>query len=1319
MRRILLYISLIISQVAAAWPMDKCLFRTLGSADGLSSNSVACLLADSRGYLWIGTDQGLNRYDGHEVKARFAEGNDSSLHEIFNARIHSLQEDAKARLWIEGEQGGYYIYDTRTARFSKSADELLRNLGIPASGKYRVKIGEKGAIWVLMDKGIWHYDCHTTRLTSWAIRHLPVPEASRQVVAETSDGIWFSAAHGIWHFIASTGELQRVQLPEGMGETADDNLCVVTDADGTLWVYSTQKEQLCRYSVGGRSVKEMVRLPKMADASQNNAIRDVIDDRLGHIWIATDHGGVLVYNKKTGDITPLRHHRDQLFTLSSDNATCLTVDDEGTVWVGHMKTGVSYTNEAYNVLQPHAQACGDILAMAYDEQGNLWMGTDGNGVYVETVDGRIVKASLPNITVMALAGDGHGGMWAGTYNKGLYHLVSPSQYRRYSPDDGTFPTDYVWTVARDNQGRVWTSSSRGKTVVFNENDGKSQVILSDNKDDIHGNCLFFDGNHKMYIASVYGLWCYDLDKKECRVTFGNKKGTQQWMSQMITGGSVDTRQNLMVLCHQEGITIFDMNADSLYYVHQAPDVIKGMIKDKDGNNWLCTSSGRVTCMTPVRKGSTVEFISKSFSIRGGLSQFSFNGGAAACAPMGEILLGGTEGYMAINPRTFVTSRKNHPRLIISEIAVGDSLLNELATHIRLDHDAAFLTVKFFAGSLLGVQNTRYAYRLVGQMNDWVITDRNEVSFHALPPGDYTLQLCVCGEDGSMLDPTELHISVAPPFFRTWPMYFVYLLTALLALFLLWRWSRQRHRERNERQQQLMERQKMEEITEMKLQFFTNISHDLRTPLTLIISPIEQIVKKMELGKMPDNLLGQLKNIRKNAQLLLSEANALLDFRRLDVGVETINATSGDIIDLLNSILVSFSDYAEERQIRLSFVHEPPGFIMDYDREKMNKVIYNLLSNALKFTPSGGNIQVGFHTEGDKAVITVADSGKGIPDADKADIFKRFYQSASNDSSQTGSGIGLHIANDYVRLHHGTISVSDNTPQGSIFKIVLPVSQPHDSTETTPMRQEEQPIVTGGTEQPVILVVDDNQDLLSFVSSCMEESYRVCTATDGAMALDILGREQVSLIISDVMMPVIDGFELCRRVKSDINLSHIPIILLTARTTEVSRIEGLQLGADDYLTKPFNVEVLKLRVERLMEWERNSHRQFRQKMNIEPSEITITPLDEQFIQKAIKLVEQHISDSDFSVEMLGAEVGMSRSTLYKKLMAITGQGPAEFIRTIRIKRGKALLESSQMQITEIAYAVGFSTVKSFTMNFKAEYGMTPSEYLKTHGSDVES
>ncbi len=540
--------------------------------------------------------------------------------------------------------------------------------------------------------------------------------------------------------------------------------------------------------------------------------------------------------------------------------------------------------------------------------------------------------------------------------------------------------------------------------------------------------------------------------------------------------------------------------------------------------------------------------------------------------------------------------------------------------------------------------------------------------------------------------------------------------------------RKRQQERAEQQHQLMERQKMEQITEMKLQFFTNISHDLRTPLTLIISPLEQILTKMtksashwENGKMPDNLLGQLRNIHKNAQLLLSEVNALLDFRRLDAGGETLNLQRGDIVDHLNSILVSFGDYAEERGIHLSFNHTTDSFIMDYDREKMSKVVYNLFSNALKFTPSGGSVSLSFRQEQDSVTIAVADTGKGIPDSDKPNIFRRFYQSATNDSSQTGSGIGLHIACDYVRLHHGTISVSDNKPVGSVFTIKLkaqPSPQPTSEGEDI-LSQEQQneqapyptPSQGAGERESSLLIVDDNSGMLSFVSSCMKETYKVRTATDGAAALHILQHEQIDLIISDVMMPGIDGFELCRRVKSDISLCHIPVILLTARTTDVSRIEGLQLGADDYLTKPFNIEVLRLRVKKFIEWEQNNHRVFRQKMNIEPSEITITPLDEQFIKKAIALVEENIGDSDFSVETLAAEVAMSRSTLYKKLMAITGQGPAEFIRTIRIKRGKALLETSQMQITEIAYAVGFTTVKSFTMNFKAEYGMTPSEFVR--------
>ena len=944
------------------------------------------------------------------------------------------------------------------------------------------------------------------------------------------------------------------------------------------------------------------------------------------------------------------------------------------------------------------------------------MGTDGDGVYIEMVDGSIVKAALPNITVMALLNDRQGGMWAGTYNQGLYHLPDARRWEKCATDNGAFPSPEVWTLTADDKGNIWTSSPIGKTVIYNIAEKRSTVVTTENGDDIRGNSLYYDGSGTMYIASVYGLWKYNLSNGKYDVSFGNRKGTQQWLNQMITDVNIDKRQGVMMLSHPDGVTLYDMQRDTLCFFRRNSDVVKGMAIDQNGTYWLCTTSGDIVGMQPERKAGGIDLISRNFSPSAGMPQFYFNGDAMTCSPQGIILLGGTEGYMTINPRQLMTAKNRELNLVISEIAVGDSLLNEKTSSVSLRHDAAYLTVKFFSGSLAGVQRTRYAYRLVGQMSDWVTTEHNYVSFHSLPPGDYTLQLCVYREDGTMSPPRELRINVAPPFYRSLPMYIIYILVIFIAAFLLLRMMRKRQQERAEHQRQLMERQKMEQITEMKLQFFTNISHDLRTPLTLIISPLEQMVKKMEEGKRPDNLLAQLKNIHKHARLLLNEVSALLDFRRLDAGGETLNVQRGDIVDHLNSILVSFGDYAEERCIHLSFDHDTDSFVMDYDREKMNKVVYNLFSNALKFTPSGGNVSLSFHQRQDSVIISVADTGKGIPDSDKPNIFKRFYQSATNDSSQTGSGIGLHIASDYVHLHKGTISVSDNKPVGTIFTITLPLNIQGTQAATLITDGETTPDALSDSHK-TILIVDDNHDMLSFVSSCMKENYEVRTATDGASALDLLQREQIDLIISDVMMPGIDGFELCHRVKSDINLSHIPVILLTARTTDVSRIEGLQLGADDYLTKPFNIEVLRLRVKKFIEWEHHNHQQFRQKMNIEPSEITITPLDEQFIKKAITLVEQNINDSDFSVETLAAEVAMSRSTLYKKLMAITGQGPAEFIRTIRIKRGRALLETSQMQITEIAYAVGFTTVKSFTMNFKAIYGITPSEFLRSASKEV--
>jgi DNA-binding response OmpR family regulator len=389
--------------------------------------------------------------------------------------------------------------------------------------------------------------------------------------------------------------------------------------------------------------------------------------------------------------------------------------------------------------------------------------------------------------------------------------------------------------------------------------------------------------------------------------------------------------------------------------------------------------------------------------------------------------------------------------------------------------------------------------------------------------------------------------------------------------------------------------------------------------------------------------------------------------------------------------------------------------MQFDPDKIRKIILNLLSNAFKYTPEGGTIKVHIYQDENNVCIAVSDSGQGISDADKPHVFERFYQ-AQQKQENTGSGIGLHIVNEYVRMHGGSISVEDNRPQGSIFIVSLPFRDadtleelPIGTTEIEELTEQEETLSL--PSKPALLFVDDNRDLCSFMADSLADEYTVLLAYNGREALEQLQNNDINVVVSDVMMPEMSGTELCERIKTNIQWSHIPVILLTARTAEEYQIEGLELGADDYLTKPFNFNVLKLRIRKFLEWTEKSHRSFSQKLDVSPGEITITPLDEQLIGKAIKVVEDHISNPEFSVEELGAAVGLSRSHLYKKLMSITGKGPAEFIRTIRLKRGRQLLEKSQLQIAEIAYAVGFNSPKRFTINFKSEFGVSPSDYLR--------
>lgn len=1290
-------------------------YQLLTTADGLASSTVKCILIDSKGFLWIGTDDGLNRYDGYGVelfgKDKWA-GYDPRA-------IEQLNEDAQGVVWI-GCQNTYILFDTNRQRPIARAADYLGSLGIDiGTDHYKVKTDDNGALWIIQNGRLSRHDFSKKTTETWRVPQINTGDINPAHCTATKDQFLISCGQKIWQFTRSNGMMRPLALPPSM-DHPDNILGAYIDHSNTIWVYSLINDHLCRYVVGGKIVREMVDLDSQG-ISGNNAIRSLMDDDNGSIWIATDHGGIYIYNKQTGKMQNIRSHTGRANTLSSNNVTSLTQDSHGTVWIGHLKTGISYAATDSSPFTNRGHQYGDISVMHYDRKGNLWIGTDGDGLYVEHKDGTYEKTSLPNITISAIQEDNDGSMWIGTYSDGLYHVSHPHHFERFATDSGKLTTDQVWRLIDDGQGNLWCASPLHPLVVFNKQTGKSHIMNDDHDAKIQATALCRGKDGHIFITSTYGILDCNPHTRKCIRLISNRRGTQQMSDKMALIECYDSSRDILLLGHTRGLTIFDMKNDSLYFINdsisgQTP-CPKSIVQDNLGRFWISTSRGITILTIARRRGGNIEWQMNNLAHRDRQHATFFNFNSFAKSTDGHIAFGGTDGYSLISPSEISTAVSRHTVPFITSVSVGNRQVYDHSTDtrqahsnnktaiyndIRFSHDDTYVVIKYFTGDLHAHDNIVYAYKLEGRMDKWTYTDDNRITLVGLSPGNYRLILKVCGEGD---EACVLNIHVSPPVYLSAWAFLLYFIVFCGIVYIIWRHLHQKQMNRLEKQKDDLERQKLVQITEMKLRFYTNISHDLRTPLTLIISPVETIVRKLENGEVPGSLLPQLKNVHKNAQLLFDQIGALLDFRRLDVGAETLQLSACDIVAQINSIFLSFSDYAEERHVSFIYECQEESFIMQYDKEKINKVLYNLLSNAFKFTNDGDTIKIALSVSGDIAKIEVSDTGKGIPDTEKSKIFQRFYQSDTDTISQTGSGIGLHIVNEYVQMHGGSISVSDNTPRGSIFTITLKACNPGKGSQPA--------------SHPSVLIADDNSDIVDFIADNLNDKFEIYKAYDGQMALDIIYRNNISVIISDVMMPGIDGYELCRRVKSNIHTSHIPIILLTARSTDQNRLEGLQLGADDYITKPFNMDILMLRVQKLMEWVSRSHRDFKKKIDISPSEITITSLDEQLIKRAIEIVEKNMGKSDFTVESFGKELGMSRSFLYKKLTAITGLGPAEFIRIMRLKRGKALLERSQMQISEVAYTVGFNSLKSFTMNFKSEYGMTPSEYIKSLENPVQN
>ena len=809
------------------------------------------------------------------------------------------------------------------------------------------------------------------------------------------------------------------------------------------------------------------------------------------------------------------------------------------------------------------------------------------------------------------------------------------------------------------------------------------------------------------------------------------------------------------LCSGNGLIKFNPSSNSAVLLDSKDGLptnsVYRILEDKLGNLWVSSSHGITKLwFTEIENDSTFMTNFIHFDETDGLQGREFSETAALKTSQEELLFAGVNGLNMFKPediqldRTVPKLQFTNLRIFNSKIEAGTPfndrvILDKPISHtdeLVLKYSENLFTIEFAALTYLHPEKNKYKYQMSGFDENWFETDgsANFATFTNLNNGNYTLYVKGANADGTWNDEgIALKIKILPPFWRSWYAFIGYVALVLSALLVLRQMILFRERLKVELQMERDEANRIHELDMMKLKFFTNISHEFRTPLTLILSPVEKLLLRFK-GLPEEKYLG---HIHQNSKKLLNMINQLLDFRRLEAQGLKYNPSWGDIIQFITETVTSFNDLSENRNIELRQVTNIQEFNMFFDKDKLEKIIFNLLSNAFKFTPVSGIVIVQITLEESAAadekdkrtnlVIRVKDNGVGIRPENMDKIFNRFYQDEnSNSTGANGTGIGLSLVQEYIKLHGGEITVESALNIGTCFNLFLPVEGAVDNeshvfhrklkeTKFKPdqsSRQISSQAAASKTNLPVILLVEDNDDLRAYLKENLEINYQIMEAEDGKQALELLKKQLPDLILSDIMMPEMDGIELCKKVKHDKITCHIPFVFLTAKISEQQKLEGLKTGADDYIVKPFNFEILETKIQNLIQLKMNMRKLFKTKMQIEPKDISITSLDEKFMTKALNIIEEHMSDINFSVAEFSRLMGISRMQLYNKIMSLTGNTPLEFIRTLRMKRAARLLAESQLNVSEIAYQVGFNDPKYFSIQFKKEFHVPPSKYVKT-------
>lgn len=1296
-------------------------FRHYNIENGVSSNNISTLFQDQKGYIWIGTENGLNRFDGNQFTL-YQKNN--PLYSNFHANsINTICETTDKELWL-GTDNGVFIYNQVKDTFTPFVKQTSDKTSITSWITHIIQ-DKAGNIWIATHKqGIFLFNTQTDKLTQFEI-----PQNDNivtRILNDEQNNIWLSGPYQLCKLNKVNNTFETYAIEEktesiysmALWEDSSNHIWIGTWDKG-LWKLDPRTKQVEKYLTGEKG-KGILHIHSILEYSPE-------------LLLIGSDDGLTIFNPVTQESFLYDNYGDNEKSLSDKFIYPILKDREGGVWIGTYYNGINYLPPYCGQFNGYSESSDIpyfnsriISRFCEGENGNIWIASDDSGLScfnpstMQFLDfnGR-EELNKHNLHALCMVDKD---LWIGTYGDGIQILnTQTGVIKSYSTSDG-LDENSIYSIFKDSQGQIWTGSMNG----ICQYDAPKQrftpikyleALVIEIAEDAKGN---------LWIATQgKGLFRYSPQKNKEWKKYGLEKG----FNSLTVNHLCINKDNEIWAATSEGLYLYNPLKDIFTYQPlRLPNECINAILEGEDCLWLTTAKGLVK-YTPATQETQI------FTKSDGLQSEAFIMASALKTRNGEFYIGSINGFNTFYPHQLKLNTQK-PNIVLTSLEIfnqkidtqKDGTLPEAIDHLKeihLSYKDNVITLNYAALSYCTPQKNQYAYMLEGFDKGWnYVGSQHSTTYTNLPAGTYTFRVKASNNDNIWNEEgTSIRIIVHPPFYLSLPFKIGYVLLFLLALGLLLRYVIRRSEKKHAKAIDELNSKKEIEIHEAKINFFTMIAHEIRTPVSLIIGPLEKI---MQSTHIPTNERQELEIIDRNSQRLLYLVNQLLDFRKVEQKEIRMKFTSQSIKELMQAVCERFSPTLQQNGVSFSVTYPNEHFHADVDKEALTKVLSNLLTNANKYTQSMIEVRFQEHPERQTFSIEVKDNGKGMNEEELKKIFKPFYQASEN---KPGTGIGLSIVKGIVEAHHGQVNVTSQPGKGSSFIITLPKKQENLVTEeeenqtTSPIPEDIIPEQndTAATSQkvlPIMLIVDDNEDMLNFLSSHFQTSYTIVTAVDGVDALNKLKEQEVALIISDWMMPNMNGIDLCKAVRNNQLTSHIPFILLTAKTDTEAKITSMNCGADAYIEKPFSLQYLEACIKNLLELRLQLRQKFSQMPTVSINSIAANQNDKVFLEKMNHLIEENLNNEELSVDFLAEKLCISRSGLFVKIKGLANTTPNEMIQIIRLKKAASLLLENQYRINEVSYMVGFNNPSYFSKCFQKQFGMKPGEYIASHAHKAE-